>query len=61
MAGKRIRPVAAPCSGELVLGLVQLLLTSEPLASLYASAATDVEAEAFADPTKGLALPFSDD
>jgi len=44
-----------------VLGLVWLLLISEPLASLCTSAATDVGAEAFADPTKGLALPFSDD
>jgi len=44
-----------------VLGLARLLLTSEPIASLYTSAATDVGAEAFADPTKGLALPFSDD
>ena len=44
-----------------MLWLVRLLLTSEPLASLYTSAATDLEAEAFADPTKGLALPFNDD
>lgn len=50
-----------PCSGELVLGLVRLLLTPEPLASLQTSASTDVGTEAFADPTKGLALAFSDD
>ena len=42
-----------------MLGLVWLL-TPEPLASLCTSAAIDVGAEAFADPTKGLALPFSD-
>ena len=44
-----------------MLGLVRLLLTSEPLAPLYTSAAAGVGDEAFADPTKGLALPFSED